>query len=180
MPAGSAALGIGQTLGNVFSDSSQNTTYSGNQNTTQSGTSTTTKNLTPYQAALQSPLANLIGNVMSNPTSYLAPYQTAAINANNSNYSGLADTLRQQFLQSGGGSNGKFGTALAQGDISRLSGNANIQNSFAQQAASLPLQASNLALNFLGQNYGQTTASNATSASSMSGSQNTSSMGFKI
>jgi hypothetical protein len=176
MPKTVTSMLTGGSLGAGFSDQSSNTNYSGN--TSQSGTSTTTRNLTPYQSALQSPLSNLLGNMIANPMQYLQPYETAAINQNNSTYSGLANTLAQQFLQTGGGSSGKYGTALAQGDIARLSGNANIASNFQQQAASLPLTAANLANSFLGQNFGQTTTSGSTS--STSGSQNTSSSGFNL
>jgi hypothetical protein len=152
--------------------------YNQNTSSNTSGTSTTTRNLTPYQSALQSPLSNLLGSIMGNPTQYLQPYETAAINQNNSTYSGLANTLAQQFLQTGGGSSGKYGTALAQGDIARLSGNANIASNFQQQAASLPLTAAGLANSFLGQNFGQTTSGTSSTAGSTSGSSSGSNLGI--
>lgn len=162
---GSGGIGFGGSSSNM----SQNT------NTSQSGTSTTTRNLTPYQSALQSPLSNLLGNMMGNPMQYLQPYETAAINQNNSTYSGLSNMLAQQFLQTGGGSSGKYGTALAQGDIARLSGNANIASNFQQQAASLPLTAAGLANSFLGQNFGQTSTSSSSGNQATTGSSSTSS-----
>ena len=164
--SGSNTLGFGGGFQNTSGSSSTNTSQNSNLSSNTSGT--TSKVLTPYQTALQAPLFNQISQLMTNPTSYLAPFQTQAMDQTSSSYAGLADSLKQQFLgTTGGGSSGKFGTALAQGNLQRIGALQNVGTQFAQEASELPLTAASLASNLLGQNFGQTTtgASSATSAS---------------
>jgi hypothetical protein len=85
----------------------------------------------------------------------------------------LGDTLRKQFMSSNGGASGKFGTAFVQGDIARRGDLSNTDTQFAQTAASLPLQASTLAEQLLGMNFGQTTNSNQNASSDYSSQQST-------
>lgn len=125
--------------------------------TSNTGTSTTQQNLTPFQQQLQGPLFNLVNTAMTNPASLTAPAENTAVNQVNDNFSGLAKSLRSQFLQTGGGTSGKYGLATASGDISRLSNISGVQNSFANTNATLPLNvASSLAMPLLAQNFGST------------------------
>jgi len=158
---GKAQLGGG--IG--FNDSGTNT--SSNTNTTQnlntSNTGTTTKNLTPFQSILTGPLSSTIMQLMTNPQGFVAPFKAAARDATNNTYAGLGDTLRQQFMgTTGGGQSGKFGMALAGGNLQRLSDLAKSDNSFDQTAAELPLSGAQLAEQMLGQNFGQTTTGSST------------------
>ena len=71
-------------------------------------TGTTSRVLTPEQLAAQTQLTQVIHALATNPEQFLAPSQNKARNDVNSNYSGLADSLRQQFMANpGGGSTGK-------------------------------------------------------------------------
>lgn len=164
--------GLGALTGALSNTNANKTsTYSGQQAQSNSGTTTTGRNLTPYQSAIQAPLFDYVSNLMTNPQATVAPFQTAARNNVNSNYKGLADSLRQQFLSTGGGGSGKFGTALAQGNLNRLSDLSNVDNTMAQTAATLPLQGANLASGLLGMNFGSTTSTSSTGSSSSSGQQ---------
>jgi hypothetical protein len=162
---------LGAVTGGLSNMAGNKTTTSNSQSTdTSSGTSSTARNLTPYQDQLQSPLFKQITDLMSNPQGYLAPARSQARNAVNSTYSGLADTLRQKFLATGGGTSGKFGMGLQQGELSRLGDLSKSDNSYDQLAASLPITAGiPAATNLLGMNFGSTTSSSATDNSSQSG-----------
>src|SRR5579862_536731 len=107
-----------------FSDQTTNTSQQFNQNTNTSSNATgsQSKTLTPYQSALHGPLFQYIMNAMTpaGAEATIAPYTAAARDATSNTYSGLADTLRQQFLSTGNGQSGKFGTALVQGNLQRL------------------------------------------------------------
>ncbi len=144
------------------SPANRTTTSTGTSTQNQSGTSNYNRTLTPYQSALQSPLFGYISNLMTNPQAAVAPFQQAGRDQVSSNYNGLADSLRQQFLSTGGGKSGKYGMALAQGNLQRLGQLSNVDNSFAQTAAQLPLTASNLATNLLGMNFGGTSSTSST------------------
>lgn len=169
----------GGSLG--FSDSNSSTSSNQNSNFSTSGSTNTQRTLTPYQSAIQAPLFSYISNLMTNPGAAIAPFQVQARNNVNANYNGLADSLRQQFLGStGGGGSGKFGMALASGNLKRLSQLSDVDNQFAQTAAQLPLQASSIAQALLGMNFGQTTDTSATGSQQTQGTSKTSSSGFSI
>jgi hypothetical protein len=180
-----SALGIGDTN---LSDTNTSTTSSMLQNllsnTSNTGTSTTAQNLTPYQQAVEGPMSSMILNLLSNPNQTVAPFQQAAANNINANYNGLSSSLAQQFLSTGGGSSGKFGTALAQGDLQRTGQLASNASTFAQTAAMLPLEGVSLAQNLLGLNLGSTTTGSGTSSSSSTGtttgSSNTNKTGISV
>lgn len=181
-----------------FSDTSTNTSQNFNQNTNTTGnttasgatTGTASKTLTPYQASLQQPLFSYIQQLMmpGGAQAAVAPFTAASRDATNSTYSGLADMLRQQFMTTGGGQSGKYGTALTQGNLQRLGALQNVDVTGEEQAAALPLTAASLASNLLGLNFGETTsgtqtgtsASTGTSATSGSSTGSSNSMGFGL
>ncbi|HLG99820.1 MAG TPA: hypothetical protein VKX49_26155 [Bryobacteraceae bacterium] len=117
---------------------------------------------------------------MANPQSTVQPFQQQAANQINQNYNGLADSLRQQFLSTGGGSSGKYGMALAQANLQRAGQLAGNDTSFQQTAASLPLEASQIAQALLGMNFGQTSQTSASGNQQQTGASNTSSSSFHI
>src|SRR5579871_3027670 len=122
----------------MFGFGGSSSKYSNQQSST--GTSTTTRNLTPYQSSLQGPLFSYVQSALSNPTAVVNPYRQAARSQVNSTYSGLGDSLRQQFMgTTGGGASGKYGTATLQGNLARLGALSNVDTSFGQTAATLPL-----------------------------------------
>lgn len=185
--------GMSSLLGNLFSmnNSSSNTSGSsataGNTNSNTSGTSSNERILAPGQSDLLQNLMKYSTSAMTNPSSLTAPFQTAARDQVNNTYSGLGDSLRQQFLSTGGGSSGKYGMALAQGNAQRLGGLSNVDSTFAQTNAMLPLQIANsLGTNLLNYNLGSTTTGNqsttgsSTQQSNQNQNQNSSSTGFKI
>lgn len=170
-----------------FSDqstnSSSNTNTSSNLNT--SNTGTTTKNLAPFQSMLTGPLSSFITRLMTNPQETVAPFKAAARDSVSSTYSGLGDTLRQQFLGStGGGQSGKFGMALAQGNLQRVGDLSKSDMGFDQTAAQLPLAGAGLAEQLLAQNFGSTTtgasSAESTGTSATSGKSSTSGFSLKI
>lgn len=169
------ALGFGQQNTNQLQTLIQSLLST--NSSASSGTSSYNQNLNPAQTSVLTPTSSTITSVLSNPEKYVQPFTTAAVNQINDNYSGLADSLRKQFLQTGGGTSGKYGLALAQGNINRLNQISGAQVQGEQQAASLPLQASSLAEGLLGLNFGGTTTSagstTGTSSSSGSSTQNT-------
>ena len=175
---------LGGSLG--FGDQSTTTSQQFNQNTNTSSNATgsTSRTLTPYQTALQSPLFNYITRAMTQPgaEATIAPFTAAAMDATNSTYAGLADTLRQQFMGTGGGNSGKFGTALAQGNLQRLGALQNVQQTGQEEAAALPLTAASLASQLLGMNFGETSTASSTGSSSTSGTSSgkSSSSGFSL
>jgi len=104
----------------------------------------------------------------------VAPAASAAREGINANYSGVADTLRQQFLGGGGGgASGKAGDAGLTSDLARRGQIASSDTGFAQTAAMLPLTAAGLAQNLLGTNLGSTNTGTTTT----SGAANTSTAG---
>lgn len=177
-------IGSGSGLGFTDSGTNSNTNTSQNTNTTQDATGSTSKTLTPYQQQLQSPLFQYITNLMTNggAQAAVAPFTAASRDATNSTYNGLADTLRQQFLSTGNGQSGKFGTALVQGNLQRLGALQGVDTTGQEEAAALPLSAASLATNLLGQNFGQTTTANQTGTSATTGTSSTksSTSGFSL
>jgi hypothetical protein len=160
------------SLGFGGQHSSQSQDYSSllsqlfSQQGSQSGT--TARVLTPEQQQAQTQLTQTIHALATNPQQFLAPAQNQGRNDVNDNYSGLADSLRQQFLGTpGGGGSGKYGSAALQGDLARRKQLSDVDSSFAQQGAMLPVTAAGLSQNLLGMNMGQTsTGSTSTSGSS--------------
>jgi hypothetical protein len=181
-----AAGSAGSILGNLFSSSSTNTSSNTNTSLNQSGTSTgtTSRNLTPGQTALSGPLFSYIQQLMTpgGAQAAVAPFTAASMDSTNSAYSGLANTLRSQFLSTGNGQSGKYGTAMVQGNLQRLGALQGVQTAGQEEAEQLPLQASELGEQLLGMNFGQTqtgaTTSTAAGTSATTGSSSTS--GFKI
>lgn len=168
--------GAGAGLFQQPTNTNGTTSSTGSSNST--GSSSTQRTLTPYQSSLQQPLSQYIMQLMQNPQAAVAPFANQARNNINDNYSGLADSLRQQFLGNGGGASGKYGTALAGANVQRLGQLSNSDSGFAQTAAQLPLQGAGLAEQFLGQNFGQTTNGTQTGSTSSNGtSSQTSSTG---
>lgn len=116
----------------------------------------------------------------------VAPFTQASRDATNSTYGGLADTLRQQFMSTGNGQSGKFGTALVQGNLQRLGALQGVDTAGQEEAAALPLTAAGLASSLLGQNFGDTSTSQGSSSTASSGtsssktSSNTASGGISI
>lgn len=143
-----------------------NTSGTSSSSTSSSGSSSTQKTLTPYQTALQGPLYEYLINLITNPSQTVAPFLNQARNQVNDNYTGLADSLRQQFLSTGGGTSGKYGLALGSANNQRIGQLSNADSTFANTAATLPLQASSLATNLLGLNFGSTSSTGSNSSSS--------------
>lgn len=167
-----ASLGISDSNTNTQSSSN----FNSDTNTSNNSNASTSKTLTPYQQQLQSPLFSYITNLMTQggAQAAVAPYTAASRDATNSTYGGFADTLRQQFLSTGNGQSGKFGTALVQGNLQRLGALQGVDTTGQEEAAALPLTASGLASNLLGQNFGQTSTAASTGTSATTGSSNTS------
>lgn len=153
----------------------QQSNTSNNQATQGTGSTSESKTLTPYQQALQAPTTNLITSAMTNPSQFVAPAQNQAREQVNSDYSGVGDQLRQQFLSTGGGSSGKFGTAMAQSDLARRGQLAQVDNQAATTAAALPFTAAGLAQQMLGLNFGSTgsTATTGSTAGTTAGTTTT-------
>jgi hypothetical protein len=170
---GSGVAGFGGSSTNT------NTNQAFNTNTSQTGTSSTQRTLTPYQTALQPSLFNYVQQLMTpgGATAALQPFQQQALDS-----TGLADMLRQQFMGTGGGNSGKFGSALVQGNLQRLGALQGVNTQFAQEASALPLSAASLASNLLGMNFGQTSSSSGTSSTSgtSTGSSSTRGSSWKI
>lgn len=154
-------------------NSIQQTNQSQQSNAQQEGTTQTAKTLTPYQSAVQGPLAQLISQGITDPSKLVAPQQNQAREQVNDNYSGLASKLRQQFLSTGGGSSGKFGTAMLQGDLARRGDLSNVDNQAAVTASAMPWTAAGLANQMLGLNFGQTTNVAGSSTGGTSGASTT-------
>ena len=169
--AGGVLGGITGAVGAQPTTTTGSSTTNSTTNQSQSGTGTTTKNLTPYQSLLQGPLSSTIMQLMTNPEQFVAPFAAQARDATNSTYAGLGDTLRQQFMgTTGGGQSGKFGQALASGNLQRLGALQGVDTTAAMTAATLPLTAAQLAEQFLGQNFGTTSTNTATGTSNTTGS----------
>jgi len=161
-----------------FGNSNTNTNTSGQFNTNSSGTQTSQLNLTPFQSALQSPLYQYATALYNNPEAVVQPYEQAGADQINNSYNGLSQALAQQFLSTSGGSSGKFGMALAQGNLQRLGQLGANATSFGQTAATLPLQFSNLATNLLSLPFSTTTSGSSSSSGSQAGQTNSSTSGF--
>jgi len=163
--------GIMGAVGSAPTKTTTDTTTTNQSNQNQSGTSTTARNLTPYQTSLQAPVFNYVSQLMTpeGAQAAVAPYTAASRDATNSTYGGLADSLRQQFMSTNNGESGKFGTALVQGNLARLGALQGVDTTGQEEAAALPLTASNLATQLLGMNFGQTTNASSTGSSTSSG-----------
>jgi hypothetical protein len=155
------SLSFGGSGSSMESQQVASNLYNQNQN------GTTTRTLTPDQLAAQTQLTQIIHALATNPQQFLAPAQNKGRNDVNDNYSGLADSLRQQFMgTTSGGSSGKFGTAALAGDLARRKSLSDVDQSFATQAAQAPLTAASLSENLLGMNMGQSTTGVTTGGSS--------------
>jgi hypothetical protein len=180
----SSLIGGGGGIGFNDSSTSSTTNSSSNTNTSQNATGTQSKVLTPYQSALQAPLFNYVSGLMtqSGAEAAVAPYTAAAMDSTNSSYAGLANTLRDQFLSTGNGQSGKYGSALVQGNLARLGALQGVQTTGQEEAAALPLSAASLATSLLGQNFGQTSTASQTGTSATTGTSSTksSSSGFSL
>ena len=162
-------MALNMLASGILGGGSSSTNASQQFNTTQNQnfTGSTNRTLTPFQTALQAPLFGLVNSAMMNPSSFLAPFRQQARDATSNTYSGLADTLRQQFLgTTGGGQSGKFGTALAQGNLQRIGALQGVDTSFAQEASQLPFTAETLGQQLLGMNFGQTSSGTSTGTAS--------------
>ena len=175
--AGGGSTGGGGGLSAGFSDSNTNTDTNSTQNTNTAtnATGSTSKTLTPFQSSIQGPLFNYVQNLMTpgGAQAALQPYYQGARDSTSQNYGGLADTLRQQFMGTGGGNSGKFGSALVQGNLQRLGALQGVDTGFQQEAAQLPLQASSIASGLLAQNFGQTSTAASTGTSATTGTSST-------
>lgn len=148
-------------LFNTSTNSNQQST--GTQNGTQTSTGTTTgtengntsRNLSPEQVQAQSQLGKIISALSTNPQKFLAPAQNQAREGVNADYSGVADSLRSQFMGGAGAPSGKYGTAAIKSDMARRGQLAGVDSSFASQAAMLPITASGIAQQLLNTNLGQ-------------------------
>lgn len=147
------SFGFGGSGSSTESQQLQSNIY--NQNGTNSGT--TTRVLTPDQLAAQTQLTQIIHALATNPDQFLAPAKNKARNDVNDNYSGLADSLRQQFMATpGGGSTGKYGAAALPADLARRRALSDVDTSFDVAKSSAPLTAAQLSTQLLGMNMGQT------------------------
>lgn len=150
------------------------TRQSGSLSQTSNTNASVTKDLTPFQQALQSPLFTYITNMLSgDPGSIAKPFQTAARNDINSTYSGLGDTLRNKFLATGGGTSGKYGLAVAQGEQARLGDLSRSDSDILTQVLGERAGAAELGSTLLGQDFG------ATSSTGTSGQESGSSSSLK-
>lgn len=168
------------SLGLGYNNSTTKNTNQFSNQSSQNGTSSTNRNLTPFQSASQAPLFNYISSLMTNPSATIAPFQNQARNDVNSNYNGLSDSLRQQFMSTGGGSSGKYGMAQTQGTLARVGQLSNVDNQFQQTAAQLPLQASQIMESLLGMNFGSTTNASQTGTQSGNSSGTSNTSGFSL
>jgi hypothetical protein len=164
--------GLGAITG-LFANSPANrtTTTSGTGTTSSSGTSTTSQNLTPGQIGLSDTIYPLLQQLMTpaGAEAAVAPFTAASMDSTNSTYGGLANTLRSQFLSTGNGQSGKFGTALVQGNLQRLGALQQVQNTGQEEAAALPLQAESVASGLLEHPFSSTTSGSTTGTTTSSG-----------
>jgi len=153
------------------SPAGRTTTTSGTQTGTNYGTSSTSQNLTPGQQGLSDSIYPLLQQMMTpaGAEATIAPYTAASRDATNSTYAGLANMLRSQFLSTGNGQSGKFGTALVQGNLQRLGALQGVDTTGQEEAAALPLQAESIASGLLEHPFGSTTTSSGGSSSTSSG-----------
>lgn len=146
----------------------------------QSGTTAgeTDKVLTPDQLGAQTQITQLIHALATNPEQFLAPAQNDARNQVNSNYSGVSDALRQQFLANpSGGSSGKYGTAALQSDLARRGALSNVDTSFAEEKSQLPITAAGLSQQLLNLNMGTKTSGTTNNTGSTDSTETGSSSG---
>lgn len=156
--------------------SSQDTSQVSNNLYNQGGTTSGEQSriLTPEQLQAQSQITQLIHALATNPDQFLAPAHNDARNQVNDNFSGLSDSLRQQFMANpGGGSSGKYGAAALQGDLARRRALSGVDTTFATEKSQLPLTAAGLSQQLLSMNMGQkatgTTTNTGSSSSDVTG-----------
>jgi len=172
------SFGINHSSQSQTSDQVANSLY--NQGGTTSGE--TTRELTPEQLQAQTQITQLIHALSTNPDQFLAPAQNQARNQVNDNYSGVADSLRQQFMGgTGGGGSGKYGTAALATDLSRRKALSGVDTTFATEKSQLPLTAAQLSQQLLSMNMGQkttgTTENTGTSSTTQTGTSKSSGTG---
>lgn len=149
------------------------------------GTASTAKTLTPFQQNLQNPLFSYASTLLSNPTSVTAPIAAQNRDQTSGTYSGLADSLRQQFASgtSGGGS-GKYGQAVLQGNLARAGSLNQADLTAGTNAVQAQSAGSQLGANLLSQDFGSTSnqqgTTSGTATSTGSGTSKGSSSGFNI
>ncbi|MGP0071202.1 MAG: hypothetical protein ACLPWF_04625 [Bryobacteraceae bacterium] len=164
--------GLGALTG-LFANSPANrtTTTSGTGTTSSSGTSTVGQNLTPGQTGLSNTIYPLLQSLMtpSGAQAAIAPFTAASMDATNSTYGGLANTLRSQFLSTGNGQSGKYGTGLVQGNLQRLGSLQQVQNTGQEEAAALPLQAESVASGLLEHPFGYSSTTSNTGSNTYNG-----------
>lgn len=164
------------SFGINHSSQSQDTSQVANSLYNQGGTTSGEQDriLTPEQMQAQSQITQLIHALATNPDQFLAPAQNQARNQVNDNYSGVSDSLRQQFLANpGGGGSGKYGMAATQSDLARRGKLSDVDTAFAQEKSQLPLTAAGLSQQLLSMNMGTkstgTTANTGTSSTTATG-----------
>jgi len=150
-------------LFNQFTSSTNTGTSTGT--TTNSGGSQGTsagsreRSLTPYQQQVQPQLFKIMQAMATDPKSFLAPAQNAGREDVNANYSRASDMIRQQFMSNAtGNGGGKQGKAAVMSDLARRGDLSKVDNSFAQQAAQMPVTAAQLMQQFLGMDFGEKTS----------------------
>lgn len=142
--------------------------------TTGQTSGTTSRTLTPFQTQLQAPVYAQIMQQLQDPSAGVEPFRVAARNKVNANYTGLADSLRQQFFSTGGGGSGKYGQAVLQGDLARRGALSNVDQQAQESAAANQINWQQLAQGLLGMNFG------STSSGSSSGTSQGDTSGFGI
>ena len=133
--------------------------------TTQQGTTTTSRNEAPGTAGLTSTFGQYLMKLFQNPSSVTAPAQSNARNQVDENYAGADADIRNKFLSTGGGASGKYGSATVASDLSRRKALSDVDTSFQEQNAMMPLTAAGLATSLLGTTGGTTTAGSGSTTS---------------
>ncbi len=139
-----------------------------------SGTSTTSRALTPYQTQLQSPVFSQIMQQLQDPSKTVEPFRVQARNQVNQNYTGLADSLRNQFFTTGGGASGKYGAATLQGDLARRGQLSDVDMNAQESAAGRQLSAATLGADLVSEPGLATTPSVVVGGQSVAGAAATS------
>lgn len=167
----SSSSTMNQLVQQLF-DQATKTSQTGSTSTSQTGSTTgtttggtdTSRTLSPEQAQTGPMLFKLIQQLSTNPEALTGPAQNQARNQVDENYAGTDEALRQQFMTGGGGGgSGKYGRAVLSSDLARRGKLSDVDTSFAQTRAQAPLTAAQLAQNFLGLDFGQSSKTNATS-----------------
>jgi hypothetical protein len=162
-----------ETLSNLFSSLQQTlSTGTSTGSTTQNGSTSGSNRrvVSQDQSQIGTQLAQLLKNISADPKSFVAPSQNAAREEVNGNYSGVGDSLREQFLAGGGGGqSGKYGKAALASDLARRSSLSKVDNDAAIEASKLPLTAAQLMQQFLGIDYGYDTSGSSTGGSTSTG-----------